>query len=505
MNEADRRSPHESLIDAAYSAEYFHELAQVWQNRLTAHLKTVLSAEGSVLDWSEPETLVQRAESLLAGTRRDLSDGQSTSEFGQSTSEFEALIQTMLAHGQNLHHPRYIGHQVPASVPIAGLFDAVGSITNQPMAVFEMGPWATAVEHALVRVLCKKVGWEAEHSAGLLTSGGSLANLTALLTARNVVFPDSWEKGLPENVALIAHADAHYCVARSAGILGIGTRQIVSAPLDTFRRIDPEQLDSVIRQMKAEGRSVLAVVACACATPIGAFDPLTDIAEICQRHSVWLHVDAAHGGGVLMSRRHRHLLNGLDQADSLVWDAHKMMFVPALCAAVLYRSKAHRFEAFRQDAPYLFDPTNPGMAEFESGMRTLECTKRSLGFGLWGIWSLFGERLFEEMVDRTFELAAEFHQLLVSQDDFEPLHVPDANIVVFRHLPEALQHSELSEQNAWQQRLRAAVVRSGEFYIVQTVINGVAALRVTMMNPMTSPSDLVVLTETIRSIGKELL
>ena len=113
------------------------------------------------------------------------------------------------------------------------------------------------------------------------------------------------------------------------------------------------------------------MVACACATPTGAFDPLNDIADVCAEHGVWLHVDAAHGGAAVLSDRHRHLVAGLERADSVVWDAHKMLFVPGLCAFVLYRDKAHRFEAFQQDAPYLFDPTAPGLAEYDSGMKTV--------------------------------------------------------------------------------------------------------------------------------------
>ena len=132
--------------------------------------------------------------------------------------------------------------------------------------------------------------------------------------------------------------------------------------MDERRRIDPARLDQTLEQLRAEHRPIVAVSACACATPIGAFDPLDEIADVCRRHGVWLHVDAAHGGAACLSRRHRHLVSGLEHADSVVWDAHKMLFVPGLCAFVIYRDRAHRFEAFRQDAPYLFDPSAPGLA-----------------------------------------------------------------------------------------------------------------------------------------------
>ncbi len=153
----------------------------------------------------------------------------------------------MLDRGLNLHDPRYIGHQVPAPVPLAGLFDAVGSVTNQVMAIYEMGPWATAVEQAMIQELGAAIGWEPGSFAGAVTHGGSLANLTALLTARNVALGDVWEhrprrrppgqaaaasSGDPLPPVLLAHADAHYSVARAAGILGIGSRQIVPVGFD---------------------------------------------------------------------------------------------------------------------------------------------------------------------------------------------------------------------------------------------------------------------------------
>jgi len=486
-----------TLVDEAYSSAVFAKLSGVWQRALSEHMREMLSGESTVLNWQAPGTAVAAAERFL--------DVDSSLSPEERQLQFAALLGTMLASGQNLHNPRYIGHQVPASIPIAGLFDAVGSITNQPMAIFEMGPWATAVEHALIRRLCVRVGWNPETSSGVLTHGGSLANLTALLTARNVTFPKCWEEGVPPNAVIIAHADAHYCVTRAAGILGLGTRQIVKAKLDEYRRINATQLAQTIAECRAAGQTVIAVAAAACATPIGAFDPLDDIADVCEQLNVWLHVDAAHGGGVLMSPRHRRLLAGIDRADSVVWDAHKMMFMPALCAAVLYRNRDHRFAAFEQDAPYLFDPTDAGMAEYDSGTRTIECTKRPVGFGLWGLWSMYGDDIFAELVDRTFALAGHVHSLVEAADDFQAMHRPECNIVVFRHVPEQIASMSRPAQNQFQQQLRTRLIREGEFFIVQTKLDGVACLRLTVMNPTTTTADLELLLQRIRETGDQVL
>ncbi|MCA9062521.1 MAG: aminotransferase class I/II-fold pyridoxal phosphate-dependent enzyme [Planctomycetaceae bacterium] len=490
------------LIQQAFSSGLFQPAVKIWGQQLSAHLEHVLNREGPVLNWQQPEVAIQKATNIL----RDFSQDQSASEDTATLEDrFSTLIATILSSGQNLHHPHYIGHQVPAPVPLAALFDAVGTVTNQVMAVFEMGPWATAVEFSLLNRMAEKIGWRAGHFTGILTHGGSLANLTGLLTARNVTFPDCWERGIPANIVLVTNADAHYSVARAAGVLGIGSQQVIKVPVDDRRRMCPSGLNRTLQELKESGKHVMAVSACACATPTGAFDPLDAIADICEQQNIWLHVDAAHGGSALMSSRHRHLLSGIERADSVVWDAHKMMFVPALCAAVLYKNKSHRLETFRQSAPYLFDPSAPGMAEFDSGMGTLECTKRATGFGLWGLWSLFGDRIFEQMVDYTFQLGQELHSLLLDAEDFEAMHQPECNIVAFRYIPEAIRLWDSERQNQFQHQLRTRLIQSGSFYIVQTRLGHQVALRVAIMNPMTTLSDLKQLLDELRNQGRKIL
>lgn len=304
---------------------------------------------------------------------------------------------------------------------------------------------------------------------------------------------------------LLAHADAHYSVARAAGILGLGSRQIVRVGLDERGRTDAQQLDAELTRLRARHQPIVAVVACACATPTGAFDPLEEIADVCRGHQVWLHVDAAHGGAALLSNRYRHLVAGLERADSVVWDAHKMLFVPGLCAFVFYRDKSRRFEAFRQDAPYLFDPAAPGLAEYDSGMKTVECTKRAAAFGLWGVWSLFGRQLFADMVDVTFALGHTFYEKLLAAEDFVPLHDPQCNIVAFRHVPAALRDAPAERVGDFQLELRRRLIESGEFYIVPFKSDGAGALRVTIINPLTTSAHLDQLMDALRRYGAELL
>jgi L-2,4-diaminobutyrate decarboxylase len=207
-----------------------------------------------------------------------------------------------------------------------------------------------------------------------------------------------------------------------------------------------------------------------------------------------------------MSPRYRHLLAGIERADSLTWDAHKMLFVPALCAFLFYRNRQHSYEAFRQNAPYLFDPTwNPEWQDFESGLRTIECTKRAAAFGLWGVWSMFGPQLLTDLVETTFDLGRVLYDKLAAATDFVALHEPQCNIVVFRHVPAELQEASPGQLSEFQWKLRTAVVQSGEYYVVPTMFNGVAALRVTLINPLTTADHLDNLLETLRRTGRQIL
>jgi L-2,4-diaminobutyrate decarboxylase len=492
-------------IAAAYSADGLQASGTRLADTLADHFRAVYSRDAKALNWNPPAQLVREARQFLNQSHAADAQPENPDAIAVRLAE---LARESLARGQNLHHPHYVGHQVPAPVPLAALFDFVGSVTNQVMAIYEMGPWATAVEHAVVAAVGEQLGFPAGRFAGLVTSGGSLANLTGLLTARNVVLSDAWSAGLsgrrPAPV-LVAHADSHYSVARSAGILGLGTDQIVPAALDRERHMDPDRLDATLTDLRSRSVPIIAVSASACATPVGAFDRLIDIADVCRRHEVWLHVDAAHGGAAAFSPRHRHLVAGLEQSDSAVCDAHKMMFVPALCAMVFYKNRDHRFTAFHQEAPYLFDAAAPEMAQFDTGLVNLECTKRAAAFGLWGIWSLFGPQLFADLVDVTFDLAQQFRALLVATDDFQPLHRPECNIVAFRHLPEKLRQAPPAEIDAFQLRIRRAVIESGEYYLVPNRIDGRSVLRTTLMNPLTTRDDLAGLLDCLRRHGRRLL
>ena len=234
--------------------------------------------------------------------------------------------------------------------------------------------------------------------------------------------------------------------------------------------------------------------------------PLPAIADVCQRYGVWLHVDAAHGGSACVSPRYRHLVDGLDRADSVVWDAHKMLFMPALCAFVFFRDKAHRFEAFRQEAPY--SVRSLGSRTGRVRQRTADRGMHQAGGGVWAVGRL--GHVWPAVVHRpgrchVSSSGQTFYEKLQAAPDFEPVHEPQCNIVVFRYVPNELIEAPPEQLGRFQLELRRRVIESGEFYIVSTKIDGVGAMRTTIINPLTTPDHLDQLLDTIRRHGRDLL
>ena len=400
----------------------------------------------------------------------------------------ESIAQEFLRHTNHLHSPTYMGHQVPPPIPLAALFDLLSSATNQGSSIYEMGPFSTVLENLLAKKFCKKVGFE--EGDGLITHGGSIANLTALLTARNSFFPQSWKKGCELRPAILASEHSHYSVMRACGILGIGTDSVFPVPIDSDFRMEPTKVEKTILAAQEKGFTPFCLVASACSTPTGAFDPLEELGTLCQKNNLWFHIDGAHGMSALLSRKYRHLLKGADKADSVVWDAHKMMHMPSLVTFVLYKNKDSCLRTFEQKAPYLFDPEDREMAEFNPGQRTLECTKRSIALGLGGCLTVYGEELFEQLIDTTFDLTKSAYELMESSTDFVPLHQPQSNILCFRYEPK---NSSIDHK-----RLRKKIVEDGHYYVTATEIHGQMALRLTLINPFTQLEHITGLMELIR-------
>jgi L-2,4-diaminobutyrate decarboxylase len=373
------------------------------------------------------------------------------------------------------------------------------------MAVYEMGPTATPAELAVVSWMAAQLGLPPT-AGGCLTSGGSLGNLTALLAARQAHAGfDVWSAGVHGGapLAVLCGAQAHYSVSRAVRIMGLGDQGAIAVDVDERYRVRPDALAAAYEHAESLGRRPIAVVASACSTGTGAFDPLPAIADFCASRGLWLHVDGAHGASAALSPRHRHLVAGIERADSITWDAHKMMAMPALLTGVLFRDGRRSYEAFAQEASYLFAAgRGEGHAEwFNLGLRTLECTKRMMSTIVHASLTSYGVRTFRDYVERCFALGAELARHITDAPDFELTVPPDGNIVCWRYTPPGRDPARLDELQA---AVRRRVLERGRFYILQTRLPPGTVLRATLMNPLTEDQDLTEMLDEIRAAGATL-
>lgn len=478
-------------VSGVFDPKAFGRLAQRVVSLLEAHLASAQERELPVLPSCSPEALLAEWSSEFP------SDGARAEEAGQGLVED---LGRLLERSIHVHHPGYIGHQISVPIPAASLVEMTNALLSNGMAVYEMGQLQTVMERRVIEFLARCVGFD-EQADGVLTHGGSLGNFTALLAARQAKAGyDVWTEGQAQPMSVLVCEQAHYCIARAVQAMGWGAQGAWPVASGDDYRMDLADLPRALAAAREAGRQVVAVVGSACSTATGSFDSLEGIADFCAAEGLWFHVDGAHGASLSFSNTHRSLLKGIERADSVVWDLHKMLGLPALNSAVLFRSRRRSYEAFAQEASYLFSDEAPEDQWFNIGQRTLECTKRAMGSTAYLMFRMLGTAWFGEQVDRLIARTQELHGLLEAADDFETAHRPAANILCFRHLPSsALNAAELS---AHQERLRRELLNRGRFYIVQTRLRGELWLRVTVMNPGTSSEELRALIEGLREAAQ---
>ncbi len=410
-------------------------------------------------------------------------------------SLFEEII------SQTIHtlHPKYLGHQVAAPAHLTALADFLAAALNSGLGVYEMGSPIVAMERVVIKNVAQVLGYS-EEADGVLTSGGTLGNLTALLTARHLKLEqDVWKEGMSGGLkpALMVSEAAHYCVDRAAKVMGWGEEGLIKVPVDDNFVMRDELLPQYLAEAKAQGKTVIAVVASACTTSTGSYDNLEAIADFCEANDLWLHVDGAHGASVAFSEKYKPLIKGIERADSVVLDFHKMLLTPALTTALVYKRGADSFKTFAQQASYLW-ADDQEQEWYNLGKRTFECTKVAMALRVFVLWYSYGTSLFDQHVTYLYDLGKRFGEILSETDDFELPTVPQSNIVCFRYVPDSAMSSEvLNELN---RRIRQNIIEKGDFYIVQTQLNGKIYLRFTLISPYTAEVHLQDLLMDIRKI-----
>jgi L-2,4-diaminobutyrate decarboxylase len=483
-----RMSKSNSKIPKPFDPEEFRTNGHNIVDILADYLENALSGkEMAVLPWHHPDQLTEMF---------------SFSSGGGESEPVNSWVKRIIESSNHLHHPHYIGHQVTSPLPLTAIVQFCTTLLNNGAAIYEMGPASMAMEKNIINLFGSLIGFKKGFD-GIFTHGGTAGNLTAMLAARQAKTNyNIWEEGVSDDnrPGFMISTQAHYSIGRNVKIMGLGNGSIIKVPTGPGYRIRTDMLGQLKRDAEKRGINVISVVASACSTATGSYDNLMAIADFCEENNLWMHVDGAHGMGVLFSDKYRDLVKGVERADSIVIDFHKMLLVPALNTLIMFKNGERSYETFAQKASYLFKQSQKP-AWYDSAIRTIECTKSSLGIIAYTALKYYRNGYYKEYIDSRYDLASTFAGIIKSETRLQLAAEPESNIVCFRYAPAGADDEHLNEINS---AIRDRIMKDGSFYIVQTELDGKIWLRVTIINPVTSEEDLRNLVFKIEETAKNI-
>jgi glutamate/tyrosine decarboxylase-like PLP-dependent enzyme len=431
-------------------------------------------------------------------------------EDGQSAEEILARFeQDVVPHLMLVPSPRYFGLFNPTPLPVAVWADALASAVNQNGAVWRNSPSASAVEDRVVRWLCALVGYGPD-SFGTLTSGGSEANLIALKCARDCAAEGARDRGLRDSDArgrLLVYASdqCHYSFIKGVDILGMGRESLQKIETDERFHIRTDLLREAIERDLAAGDTPVCVAGAAGATSTGVVDPLEELAEIAEEYGLWFHVDAAYGGALAFSEKHRGKLRGVERADSVTVDPHKWMFVPFACGGVLVRDGGRVLrDAFDITPEYMSEDRGGADLAFDFTRYGQLGTRRFNALKIWMALKHLGVRGYGQIVERQIELTEHFAARLDETGDFVRVGRVETALCCARFLPSEARGWTGAAQDELQTALQQRVEQSGEAWLATTVLKGRRALRVNVNSFLTGRRHVDDLVELLRREGAQL-
>ena len=401
------------------------------------------------------------------------------------------------------HEPAYAAHlNCPVVIP-ALLAELFVSAVNSSLDTFDQSVGGTHVERRLVEWTAARIGLPVTGDArlgaradGIFTSGGTQSNLQALLLARDTAVATH---GVPlDRLRVFVSADGHFSVEKAARLLGLAPDAVVQVPVDGTHRMRVPALEAAVRQCLEDELVPMAVVATAGTTDFGAIDPLRRVAGVCDRYGAWLHVDAAYGGGLLASRRRRHLLDGIELADSVTVDFHKTWFLPVSASAVMVRD-GRTLRHVTHHADYLNPETTTDPNQVDKSLQT---TRRFDALKLWMTLRIMGPDTVGDYFDAAIDLAQEVHRAATSMPHVEVAAPPSLSTIVFRFRPSRALGAGAGPLN---EQIRAELYRRGEGMVAATKVEGSTWLKLTLLNPRASVADITAILDDICEIGAGLV
>ena len=433
-------------------------------------------------------------------------------------SDFDAVLatfrDTIIKLSRHNAHPRMFGYVQAPGTAIAAVADLLASTLNANLTAWRSAPAAVELERLTITWIKEILGYKRK-AAGLFVSGGSMANMAALMAARRAkASEDLLSKGarsLPQEMRLYVSEETHHSIAKAAALLGIGRDNVRTIRVDERFKIRIDDLTTKINEDLDAGHLPFCVVANAGTVMTGTVDPLIEVSRIAQQFNLWLHVDACYGGFAVLAKSARPLFDGVDKADSVALDPHKWLYLPVDCGCILYRDPEAARATFVQEAEYtrvIAQGAEEAFAFWDYGP---ELSRRFRALKVWMMLKGVGVRALSEAIEKDLACARHFEQLVQASDDFEMLAPVELSIFCFRYVPaqfkraltsadESTRRNISDELDSLNERLLVELQRDGSSYLSNALIRGRFALRGCVMNYRTTLRDMEILLSDLRRV-----
>ncbi|KAF7227635.1 acidic amino acid decarboxylase GADL1 isoform X1 [Nothobranchius furzeri] len=452
-----------------------------------------------VCEWRSPEQL------------KELLDLELKDE-GESESKILQRCREAIRYSVKTSHPRFFNQLFAGLEPYSTVASFIIESIKTSLYTYEVAPVFTLMENAVLRKMIETIGWE-EGGDGIFNPGGSMSNMYAMNLARYRYCPDWKEVGLYSAPRLVVFTsqESHYSISKAAALMGLGTKNVYMVPSDQRGKMIPSALEERIQLAKREGAVPFMVNATAGTTVFGAFDPIEEIASVCEKHNLWLHVDACWGGAALMSKKHKHLLKGIHRVHSVSWNPHKMLMASLQCSAFLVRDKTSLLQRCHSArASYLFQQDKFYDVSYDTGDKSVQCSRKPDAFKLWLMWKALGSRELEQRVDRALAMARYLTQEIKKRDGFQLLMEPEFANMCFWYIPPSLRKlpegPELwTKLHAVAPVIKERMMKTGSMMIgYQTHGDKPNFFRMVVISPQVSRQDLDFVLEEIHHLGQDL-
>ncbi|XP_066588147.1 cysteine sulfinic acid decarboxylase isoform X2 [Prorops nasuta] len=494
-NNQPKRQMYKSLPNREDHEKLFRDFAELI---LEEAIFQGTSRKNRVVEWVEPAVLPSKVD--LSLPKEPTSD-----------EELLSLARNIIKYSVKTGHPHFVNQLFSTIDPYGLIGQWLTDALNPSVYTYEVSPVFSLMEDKVLLEMRKIVGWKDGRGEGIFCPGGSIANGYAINLARHYKFPKIKETGLCQSQRLIVFTseDAHYSVKKLASFLGIGSKNVYCVKVDDRGKMCVSDLIEQVDRAVNEGSVPLMVSATAGTTVLGAFDPLKDIARVCSKYKMWFHVDAAWGGGALMSEEHRSLLDGIELADSVTWNPHKLLAAPQQCSTLLLQHEGLLQLAHAENASYLFQPDKFYDTKYDCGDKYIQCGRRADVLKLFIMWKAKGLKGFEAHVNRVFQLSQYFADRIRNRAGWKLILEPECTNVCFWYVPPSkrqLKDKELSKAlHEIAPIVKERMVKKGSMLITYQPLRGMPNFfRLVLQNSGLTEADMEFFIEEIERLSNDL-